>query len=910
MKKTMRHIIGVVLSVAIVLSITTMSFAANTNEEYYTIQVEYADNIGHREQLELMVSNNNVFVDAEMLAERLGYTFGENSEMAMIYNHDTSNGLPVGITQFKYNSTQVSHMLLNKMVDTYEAPFASIKNSEGSWIPFQYSLLLINSGMVVTDNSIRIDMPDKRVIDYFFEIIKNSAKYSFDWTDDFGYTETDIKVLGGGSHLVNLFNGLLGFDGASWATLFQQFAGNTEAYDDKYGEDLALLLCTESEKELQAATKKVKLMSDLLNVDGNLGKLLSFTSDMTDFQVGTLYEQCAAVLEGLKNGNSSAVDYSKSYQALEDALNRQTWFSNTGGNILEIQKGMSNATGKTFSFLEIGVKVAEVVGYAREFQNQDEFSLNSLIRYLDTQKGGIELPEAMQSSMLDYTESLSGSIGGYVSKRFFENVDRWLLDAAKEKAPLHKVLGSQAAAALIAWDIASNTIPFVSNGLSSADNFELTLYSLMFQCDASLNFFNEVNSVFSNTENITSENLYELSKICYVYLKSCYTTREAALKTLVNKSSSTKEKIQPLIDYQNSINTEIAEILVELKGVNKTNDNYVFGFLPTNNEGCLSKYDDNKLAAWVGEFDLVTDAYSEEFGGRKFYIPNINLSSEEVANINAEIWATLYDGVVNNVLDRWNQDHYEGSENITYNWYLNGEVLSVVIESNPFEWAWTDYYVYNINITTGTVLSSEALIQDYGISTEEYNRLAEQVLGSKFWNGWDRTNENFQSNTFVLRFNEALQRTISQAKINQTFPYINDKGELCMIAKVYSLAGAEYYWNNLNMVNFALIPDYATPAESNIHAVNISEDQAYQIACDYWNYKPGDISSETGFELFVVPEYDGGLRKISSTGKSYYSYMLRWLVVDSENNSNSWMSTCDIIFIDAETGECVLPIYE
>lgn len=307
---------------------------------------------------------------------------------------------------------------------------------------------------------------------------------------------------------------------------------------------------------------------------------------------------------------------------------------------------------------------------------------------------------------------------------------------------------------------------------------------------------------------------------------------------------------------------------------------------------------------------LVTDAYSEEFGGRKFNIPQINLSGDAVANINAEIWATLYDGIVVDVSEWWNQEHYEGSESITYNWYLNNDILSLVIESHPVDWAWTDYYVYNIDITTGKELSSEALFEDYGISVTEYKGLAEQVLGSKFWSAWDRTNENFQNNNFISWFNEALQKTISQENIDQTFPYINDKGELCMIAKVYSLAGADYYWNNLNMVDFTLVPDYAVPVESNTHTINISEDEAYQIACDYWNYEPGDISTETGFELFVVPEYGGGLREISSTGKSYYSYMLRWLVVDPEDTSNTWMSTCDIIFIDAETGECVPPIYE
>lgn len=591
----MKRIISLLLALVITISTTTTSFAANTGEEYYTVQVEYSDNIGHQEELDVMIQNNNVFVDAKMLAERLGYTFGENGEGAVIYNKDTSNGIPFGITQFKYNSTQVSHMLFNNMIDTYEAPFASVKNSEGSWIPLEYSLLLINSGMMITDDALLIDIPTKRIIDYFYDIAKNSEKYNFDWADDFGYTETDLKVLGGSSHLINVFNGLLGFDGASWATLFQQFAGSMASYDKKYGENLAMLLCAESDKELQASIEKVKLLNDLLNEEGDLGKILSFTSDMADFEVGTLYRQCEAVLEGIKTGNSSAVDYSRSYQALENALDRQTWFSHTGGNILEVQRGVSSATGKAFKFLDVGMKVAEVVGYTQEFQNQDKFSLAALTYYLDNEDGGLELPEAMKRSMIDYSDALSSNIAEYTTKRFVENVDQWIID----EIPMHEVLGTQAAAVLFAWNIASNTIPFIANGLSGADSFELALYSLVFQGDTYLNYLGKRDSVFADAGNITAENIYDIAQYCYIYLKSCYITREAALASLTNKSSSTKEKIQPLIDYQNRINAEIAKIMVELKGANKVNDGCVFGFLPSDNEAYLGKYDDSQLIQWV-----------------------------------------------------------------------------------------------------------------------------------------------------------------------------------------------------------------------------------------------------------------------------------------------------------------------
>lgn len=580
----MKKAISLILALVIIVSMAVPAFAVESSEEYYTIKVEYSDNTGHKESLDVMIQNDNVFVDAKMLAERLGYTFEENGESAVIYNTDTSNRLPFGITQFKYNSTQVSHMLFNNMIDTYEAPFASVKNSEGSWIPFEYSLLLLNSGMMITDDAVLIDIPTKRIIDYFFDVAKNSTKY--------------------------------GFDAASWASLFKQFAGSMDSYDKKYGENLAMLICTESDKELKASIDKVGMLIDLLNEDGKLGQMLSSTSAMLDSQVGTLYKNCEDILQKIKNGNSPLVSYNILYQALEDALGRQTWFSNTGGNVLEVQKGISSAAGKAFTVLDVGTKVLEVVGYAQEFQNQDDFSLAALTYYLDTANNGLELHEKIKKSMVDYSNALSDDIGEYMTKRFTENVGQWIVD----EIPMHEVLGIQAAGALFAWDIASNTIPFILKGLSGADNFELALYSMVFQGDTFLNYLSKRDSVFADAENITAEHMYELSQYYYIYLKSCYVTREAALASLANKSDSTKEKIQPLIDYQNSINTEIAQIMVELKRANKTNDGLVFGFLPSDNKDYLDKYDNSQLIQWISQFKM--NVSSSEW--KEFYINYVN----------------------------------------------------------------------------------------------------------------------------------------------------------------------------------------------------------------------------------------------------------------------------------------------
>ena len=104
-------------------------------------------------------------------------------------------------------------MLLTQSADSYETPFEIIKNESGVWIPLEYSLLLLNSSMLVVDNTILIDMPSKNIIDIYMDVLKNNQTYLFDWQDDIGISEKNEDTMGKASFVVTMFNGLLNMDG-------------------------------------------------------------------------------------------------------------------------------------------------------------------------------------------------------------------------------------------------------------------------------------------------------------------------------------------------------------------------------------------------------------------------------------------------------------------------------------------------------------------------------------------------------------------------------------------------------------------------------------------------------------------------------------------------------------------------
>ena len=165
---------------------------------------------------------------------------------------------------------------------------------------------------------------------------------------------------------------------------------------------------------------------------------------------------------------------------------------------------------------------------------------------------------------------------------------------------------------------------------------------------------------------------------------------------------------------------------------------------------------------------------------------------------------------------------------------MNNHLLSLVIYvmiPPSYEY----YTVYNVDITTGREVSTEDLLQKLGISADEYHRLAKEAVGSRFWRPWDRTDSCFQEPEFVSVFNEALEKTISQENIDQSQPYVDGNGDLCLAAKVYSFESIEYYWDKLNLYEYEFVSDYDIPVQLINVEINITQEEAYQIACDYWN---------------------------------------------------------------------------
>ena len=198
---------------------------------------------------------------------------------------------------------------------------------------------------------------------------------------------------------------------------------------------------------------------------------------------------------------------------------------------------------------------------------------------------------------------------------------------------------------------------------------------------------------------------------------------------------------------------------------------------------------------------LVTDAAYETFGGREFHIPQINLDG--AAEINQALWTKLYDGVVVPIRADWEEYGWEGYEYIRYRWQVNDGILSLVVESSPVDWEWTDYDVYNVSALTGEPVADDTVVASAGVAAEDYTPLVREALGSAYLDGKEEYIEQYGSDEFLL---QQYELTVSEENVSACLPYRDESGALCIIGAVYSIAGAEYYLREINLESFTRNP--------------------------------------------------------------------------------------------------------
>lgn len=126
---------------------------------------------------------------------------------------------------------------------------------------------------------------------------------------------------------------------------------------------------------------------------------------------------------------------------------------------------------------------------------------------------------------------------------------------------------------------------------------------------------------------------------------------------------------------------------------------------------------------------------------------------------------------------------------IKFDAYLNGDVLSVIIEREAVTGGST-YYVYNLDIATGKRLDTAALMAK--IQFTDYEEKLTQAAKASFESKWGN------SSTGDLYIKQ-LNATIDPKNIEKAMPYLGQDGKLKAATFIGSLAGASGYYEILTL---------------------------------------------------------------------------------------------------------------
>lgn len=420
-------------------------------------------------------------------------------------------------------------------------------------------------------------MPEKNIVDIYMDVLKNNDRYLFDWEADAGATPGSMFAMGTAANMVQIFNGVLDWDGASWCQLINSFSMDSSSYDAKYSESFAKMFCTYSDEELSQDVDAMK--EKLKPFDGGewISDSMKDIDDLYDDKIGDLSRATADLKKKVVAENkASMIAFNKSYQELDELCSKTDTFNH-----------LTNVLDDFYS-------IVEIAGYASEFQNQDKFAVKSLDTFIKNSNYGCVMSKAMKDGLRDYKNTLETDIVSYSAYNYLmNNMGDMLKDAIDISTVL---LDTESKIYLLIWDISKGTVPWVKNGLSNTDCFLQSMYAGIVQSDTFKSYIDKRDAVFKDANNITSKNLYEVTQYCYAYLKSCYITRDAAVGALTEK---TKEDNPTYESTQKTVNQEIAKCLVKLKDADKTNKYGCYGFLPENNKQYLSEYDDGELLKCV-----------------------------------------------------------------------------------------------------------------------------------------------------------------------------------------------------------------------------------------------------------------------------------------------------------------------
>ena len=200
--------------------------------------------------------------------------------------------------------------------------------------------------------------------------------------------------------------------------------------------------------------------------------------------------------------------------------------------------------------------------------------------------------------------------------------------------------------------------------------------------------------------------------------------------------------------------------------------------------------DASPITVMIRDAFCESGSYRDDIGNTWDYvlrIPMIDSEGEDAARLNRELNAAL-EPAVKEARNSMATGCSLMVTRVDYTVYENDHLISILCETVT-DWGFESYYAVNYDASTHREVTRPQLLQRFGMSEEAFEVAAGEMMETYF-------REQFPSYPQDEFYRDRHDRSVDALNFkDDCCLFVNNEGQLCMIPRLYSFAGADYYYH-------------------------------------------------------------------------------------------------------------------
>lgn len=195
---------------------------------------------------------------------------------------------------------------------------------------------------------------------------------------------------------------------------------------------------------------------------------------------------------------------------------------------------------------------------------------------------------------------------------------------------------------------------------------------------------------------------------------------------------------------------------------------------------------------YVWESYDLSGKYTDQYDTEYYYSYRLPLFLEEegdLGELNAEIQETFV-SIIEEELAAMEAGEFLTTQNVDWKLYVTEDIVTLYIYT--FGWQWETHKTYYYDLRTNSRTDSRELLHRIGIDEAEFLDKVRNAAEAYFVEAFSGLPEEDREEYGYYDF---LEWTISDEAVNFDLPiFVDDIGNLCVYARIGSMAGADEFW--------------------------------------------------------------------------------------------------------------------